>query len=257
MTIALNQKTQKTEIFYPTSDGEPVAETHDHFYAISLIAEVLRRYLKGQRATVLADQFLYYEEGKPESRTAPDVMVIFDVEPGGRDSYKIWEEGSIPKVVFEITSPSTKNEDKKRKKNLYEKIGIEEYWLFDPKGQWIKTQLLGYRLKDGVYEEIRDSRSAPLKLELKVEGKVISFYREDTGQKLFVSDELEDSLRERTEELEQQTLARQEAEKQAEQERERAEQERERAEQERERAEQERERAEQERERAEQQREKA
>ncbi len=223
MPIALNPKNPKTEIFYPISDGEPVAESYDHLYAILIILEVLRRYLKGRRATVLADQFFYYEEGKPEARTAPDVMVIFDVEPGGRDSYKIWEEGSIPKVVFEITSPSTKNEDKKRKKDLYEKIGIEEYWLFDPKGQWIKTQLLGYRLKDGVYEEIKDSRSEPLKLELKVEEKLIGFYREDSGEKLLISDELADSLQ-------QETLARQEAEKQLEEERQRAEKERQRAE---------------------------
>jgi len=200
-----------------------VAESYDHLYAILIILEVLRQYLKGRQATVLGNQFLYYLEDEPESRTAPDVMVIFDVAPGGRDSYKIWEEGSTPKVVFEITSPSTKNEDKKRKKELYKDIGIEEYWLFDPKGQWIKTQLLGYRLKDGVYEEIKDSRSEPLKLELKVEGKLIGFYREDTGEKLLIPDELAESLRERTEELQIESLARQEAEKQVEEERKRAE----------------------------------
>ncbi|NEP46802.1 MAG: Uma2 family endonuclease, partial [Okeania sp. SIO2H7] len=53
-------------------------------------------------------------------------------------------------------------------------------------------QLLGYRLKDGVYEEIEDSRSEPLNLELKVEGKLIRFYREDTGEKLLYPRELAD-----------------------------------------------------------------
>jgi len=215
MTLARDKETEKTEIFYPTSDGEPVAETYDHLYAILIILEVLRQYLKGRQATVLGNQFLYYLEGEPEKRTAPDIMVIFDVAPGGRDSYKIWEEGSTPKVVFEITSPSTKNEDKKRKKDLYQEMGIEEYWLFDPKGQWIKSQLLGYRLKNGVYEEIKDSRSEPLKLELKVEGKLIGFYREDTGEKLLIPDELADRLQ-----LE--TKARQEAEKEVLEERQRA-----------------------------------
>ena len=212
MAIALNQETQKTEIFYPVSDGEPVAESYDHMEAISQTLMVLKMYLTGRRATVLANQFFYYEEGKPESRTTPDAMVIFDVEPGGRDCYKVWEEGAVPKVLFEITSPSTKNEDKKRKKELYQDIGIEEYWLFDPKGQWIKTQLLGYRLKNGVYEEIKDSRSEPLKLELKVEGKLIRFYREDTGEKLLYPGELADRWQ------------------QVKKEREKAEQERERAE---------------------------
>ena len=216
------KETQKKEIFYPTSDGEPVAETYDHLYAILIILEVIRQYLKGRQATVLGNQFLYYLEEKPKERVAPDVMVIFDVEPGGRDSYQIWEEGSVPKVVFEITSPSTKNEDKKRKLDLYQEIGIEEYWLFDPKGQWIKSQLLGYRLKNGVYEEIKDSRSEPLKLRLKVEGKLIGFYREDTGEKLLIPDEL-------AENLQLETLARQEAEKRVEEERQRVEEERQRA----------------------------
>lgn len=222
MTLAKEKETQKKEIFYPTSDGEPVAETYDHLYAILIILEVLRQYLKGRQATVLGNQFLYYLEGEPKKRTAPDIMVIFDVAPGGRDAYKIWEEGSTPKVVFEITSPSTKNEDKKRKKDLYQEMGIEEYWLFDPKGQWIKSQLLGYRLKNGVYEEIKDSRSEPLKLRLKVEGKLIGFYREDTGEKLLIPDEL-------AERLQQETLARQEAEKEVLEERQRVLEERQRA----------------------------
>jgi len=44
--------------------------------------EVLRQYLKGRQATVLGNQFLYYAQGFPKLRVAPDVMVIFDVEPG-------------------------------------------------------------------------------------------------------------------------------------------------------------------------------
>ena len=236
MTLAREKETQKTELFYPTSDGEPVAETYDHLYAILIILEVLRQYLKGRQATVLGNQFLYYLEGEPEKRTAPDIMVIFDVAPGGRDSYKIWEEGSTPKVVFEITSPSTKNEDKKRKKDLYQEMGIEEYWLFDPKGQWIKSQLLGYRLKNGVYQEIKDNRSEPLKLELKVEGKLIGFYREDTGEKLLIPDELAENLKLRTEELQVETKAREEAEKEVLEERQLVLEERQRAQEERQRA---------------------
>ena len=60
--------------------------------------------------------------------------------------YKIWEEGEIPRVVFEITSPRTKKEDDGFKKQLYEQIGIQEYWQFDPKGEWIPEKLRGYQL---------------------------------------------------------------------------------------------------------------
>ncbi|MGA7933703.1 MAG: Uma2 family endonuclease, partial [Kovacikia sp.] len=103
--------TQTTPVFYPSSDGEPVAETYVHLYALLVTLEVLRQYLEGRQATVLGNQFLYYSEGFPRLRIAPDVMVIFDVAPGGRDNYKIWEEGQVPVVIFEMTSAGTKSQD--------------------------------------------------------------------------------------------------------------------------------------------------
>jgi hypothetical protein len=133
MQIA-EQQTNAT-IVYPTSDGKPLAETYDHLYAILVTLEVLRQYLVGQEATVLANQFLYYAQGFPKLRVAPDVMVIFGVAPGGRDSYKLWEEGQAPRVVFEMTSKGTQQEDQVIKRHLYAQIGVEEYWLFDPKGE--------------------------------------------------------------------------------------------------------------------------
>lgn len=114
-----------------------MAETYAHLYALLIPLEVLRQYLAGQRATVLGNQFLYYAEGFPKLRVAPDVMVIFDVEPGGRDHYKIWEEGQVPAVIFEMTLAGTRHQDEVEKKLLYERLGVKEYGLFDPKGEWL------------------------------------------------------------------------------------------------------------------------
>ncbi|MGB3511280.1 MAG: Uma2 family endonuclease [Microcoleaceae cyanobacterium] len=200
---------EKNKIFYASTDGKPVAETYDHLYAILTTLEVLKQYLKGRQATVLSNQFLYYSQGFPKLRTAPDVMVIFDVQPGGRDNYKIWQEGQIPVVIFEMTSKSTQAEDQTFKKTVYEQLGVKEYWLFDPKEEWIEGQLQGYRLQKEKYELITDSRSEPLELRLAIEGKLLGFYREDTGEKLLIPDELQAALN-------QETLARQEAEKRAE-----------------------------------------
>ena len=218
---AIVPNSPKSEIFYPSSDGEPVAETYDHLYAILTTLEVLRQYLLDRRATVLANQFLYYAEDFPKLRVAPDVMVIYDVESGGRDNYKIWSEKQVPKVIFEITSKGTQDEDKNAKRNLYEALEVQEYWLFDPKGEWIKEKLRGYRLREDTYQLITDSQSEALQLRLAVEGKLIGFYRLDNEQKLLVNDELVEALRE-------ETLKRLEAERQAEQERQRAEAERQR-----------------------------
>jgi Uma2 family endonuclease len=197
---------QASEIFYPSEDGEPVAETYTHLYAILTTLEVLRQYLANQQATVLADQFLYYAQGFPKLRVAPDVMVIFDVPPGGRDNYKIWEEGQVPAVIFEMTSKGTQKEDLETKKTLYENLGVKEYWLFDPRGEWVTEKLRGYRLVDETYQLIRDGYSEPLNLELKVEDTLIGFYRTDTGEKLLIPDELAEALK-------QEGQARQDAER--------------------------------------------
>lgn len=179
-----------TPIDYPCGDGQPVAETFDHMYAILITIEVLRLYLQHEQACILGNQFLYYEEGSSTKRCAPDVMVIFGVAPGSRDNYKIWEEGQIPRVAFEITSPSTKREDEGFKKKLYAEIGISEYWQFDPKGQWIKEKLRGFRLVEGQYEPIVTGQSLGLGLRLEVDGTLISFYRLDNDKKLLIPSEL-------------------------------------------------------------------
>ena len=192
---SLLPSSQPTEVFYPSSDGEPLAESYVHLYALLATLEVLRQYLLGRQATVLSNQFLYYAQGFPKLRVAPDVMVIFNVAPGGRDNYKVWEEGQVPVVIFEMTSEGTKNQDTGFKKTLYEQLGVLEYWLFDPKGEWIKEQLQGYRLQGEVYEPITDSRCEPLQLRLQIEGQLIGFYREDTGEKLLIPEELAEALK--------------------------------------------------------------
>lgn len=197
------QVIKETEIIYPSSDSEPLAESYSHLYAILTTLEVLKQYLAGRQATVLAAQFMYYAQGFPRMRVAPDVMVIFDVAPGGRDNYKIWEEGQVPKVIFEMTSEGTKNKDQEFKKILYEQLGVSEYWLFDTRGEWISEQLKGYRLEEDTYKLITDGRSEPLQLRLVVEGELIGFYPEDNGEKLLILDELAEAVREKGAQLQQ------------------------------------------------------
>ncbi len=81
---------------------------------------------------------------------------------------------------------------------MYEQLEVQEYWLFDPKGEWIKEKLRGYRLQGESYQLITDSRSEPLKLRLAIEDELIGFYREDTGEKLLIPDELATKLSEET-----------------------------------------------------------
>jgi len=171
-----------------------LAETFVHLYAILTVLEVLKQYLSGQQATVLSNQFLYYIPGNPRARVAPDVMVILNVEPGGRDHYKIWEEGAAPSVVFEMTSSSTQATDAGFKKQLYAHLGVQEYWLFDPKQEWQEQSLRGYTLVGEEYQAIANFQSEVLGLRLEVADQLIHFYRLDTGAKLLAPGELKDSL---------------------------------------------------------------
>jgi hypothetical protein len=106
--------------------------------------------------------------------------------------------------------------DEAFKKTLYEQMEVQEYWQFDPRGEWIAEQLRGYRLQGDAYVAIPDGYSQPLQLRLEIDGQMIGFYRAD-GEKLLAPDDLIEALR-------QETLARQAAEVQLERERRRAEQ---------------------------------
>lgn len=188
-TASTSQPETEPAIVYPSSDGEPVAGTFAQLYAMLVTIEVLTQYLQGQ--------------------VAPDVMVIFGVEPGGRDHYRIWEEGEVPSVVFEMTSQGTRSKDEVFKKTLYAQLGVQEYWLFDPKAEWLDPALQGYRLRGEEYEPISDGLSEPLQLRLVHEGQLIGFYRRDNNERLLIPGELSLALK-------QEALARQQAERRAE-----------------------------------------
>lgn len=73
--VATHFVPKTTEIFYPSSDGEPLAETSVHVDTIIHAVVTLRQYLQTQQAIVLADQYLYYAQGFPKLRVAPDIMI--------------------------------------------------------------------------------------------------------------------------------------------------------------------------------------
>ena len=171
-------------VFYPDSDGKPMAETDVHADVMTDSKEALRGFFaKRPDVYVSGNNFVYFEEGNPRARISPDVYVVFGAAMRQRNSYKCWEEnGSLPAVVIEITSRKTKNEDIITKYTLYERLGIHEYFLFDPTGTHLKNQRLrGYRLGDtGSYQPIALTEgrlfSEGLYLELFGEGTRLRFF---------------------------------------------------------------------------------
>ena len=127
----------------------------------------------GERALVLVDAALCYRRGDPTAVLAPDLLVAFDAPSAGATSCKLWER-PVPAFVLEVLSKETRRNDLADKKHTYEVLGVEEYWLFDAEGRWLKERLVGYRLRSGRYQPVGANgtagrlASAVLGLELRV-----------------------------------------------------------------------------------------
>jgi Uma2 family endonuclease len=126
-----------------------MAETDLHRDLMFYVINLLRRYFTGQQVYVSGNLLLYYEEGNPRKSVAPDCFVVWGVAPHRRNIYKLWEEGQGPKVVFEVTSKTTQREDQLHKMGLYARLGVEEYYLYDPTADYLDPALLGYQRAGG------------------------------------------------------------------------------------------------------------
>ncbi len=177
-------------IHYPESDGKPMAETDVHIDALIYLRETLKAYFTAEpRVYVAGNMLLYYEEGNIAACVAPDVFVVRGVPKHERRTYKIWEEEHPPTVVFEITSRSTRLEDLGTKRALYAELGVQEYFLYDPLGEYLRPPLQGFRLADGEYEHLAGARDVGLRsealgLELRLENGRLRVVFPETGEPL-------------------------------------------------------------------------
>jgi Uma2 family endonuclease len=141
---------------YPETDGQPMTESDaTRTYLIYCVAALRLFFQSRPQVYVSGNLFIYYQEGEPAKNFSPDVFVIFGVSKRPRRSYKVWQErGKIPSFVLEITSLTTKKQDETTKPELYARLGVEEYFQYDPTGDYLNPQLKGRRLVNGQYEPI-------------------------------------------------------------------------------------------------------
>ncbi len=134
-----------TEVHYPDSDGQPMADNTLQFQWIQVLYHNLCwRFADRADVFVAGDLFWYPVEGNNQLRQAPDVMVAIGRPPGDRGSYRQWvEEDIAPQVVFEILSPGNRLQEMARKLAFYDRYGVQEYYLYDPcrndLAGWIRT----------------------------------------------------------------------------------------------------------------------
>lgn len=173
---------------YPTGDGKPLAETPIHRDNLLDAVKTLDWFFANDPlAYVSGNMLAYYEQGNRRKRVSPDVFVALGVEKARpRDAYFVWLEPHGPNVVIELTSKSTRREDLKTKMAIYQdKMPVPEYFLFDPREEYLEPSLQGYRLRGGVYVPIESVGgrlpSEELGLELDRGGEWLRFYDPASG----------------------------------------------------------------------------
>ena len=146
-------------IDYPETDGQPMAETPTHRDAMMDAIQVLQRHFAHRpNVYVSGNMMMYYEEGEPRRCVSPDVFVAMGVEDKDRRTYLLWREAKGPDFVLEVTSKSTRRNDQVTKRTLYEWMGVSEYVLYDPLGEYLNPPLRGFRLVGGEYVEWERTR---------------------------------------------------------------------------------------------------
>ncbi len=195
----LNRKAP-APVEYPESDGKPMSETPIHWHAtVDFAHPLMDRYATRLDAYVGSDMLMYWQEGDPAKRVSPDVFVAFGPDKAPeRRIWKVWEEGVAADFVLEVTSASTRRREEAFKAELYEKLGVTEYWQFDPTEDYLSPSLKGRRLgPDGTYEPIvleeRDGGLAGwsdvLGLEMRPEGHALRLFDPALGEFLPTSGE--------------------------------------------------------------------
>lgn len=135
------------DIRHPQEDDYRM-HSYDHEKFCRYLANVFERQLAGQpQAAVLADVRVAWDKPSLKPNT-PDISVVFDLK--GHQNWTTFseaDEGTRPRLVVEITSPSTRHVDLVEKFGDYEEAEVDTYVIVDKyrrHGMWY-YRLLGYR----------------------------------------------------------------------------------------------------------------
>jgi Uma2 family endonuclease len=113
-----------------------------HQIVSSEINAAIRMNCHADGLILVAPMDVYFDD---DNVVQPDVIFIRN------ENLPIIKDGfvkGVPDLLAEILSPSNGKHDLFRKKALYERFGVKEYWIFDP----VYCTVNQYMLEDGAYK---------------------------------------------------------------------------------------------------------
>ncbi len=222
---AISYVPAETEIFYPDTDGKPMAVSDLHRRLLTWTLHALETHFSEMPDVyVSGDIMMYYKEGDPREHLAPDVLVCFGINSEERETYKTWEEGKVPDFVMEFASKTTYDRDLDEKKDIYASLEIQEYFLYDAEGLYLPSPLMGFTLVDSVYETITPDvhegiHSSVLELDFHLQNTEIRIFDPIANEWVKTKEEKESVRADSAEaRAEQESIARENAEARAKQE---------------------------------------
>ena len=174
---------KRDEVVYPYADGNPMASSPEQEEVMVDTRHAMKTHFASRpRVYVGMDMLVFDRQGDNTSCLAPDVFVTFDRRGPVDKSYRIWEVGKPPDVVWEFGSDSTWKGDAKEKKERYRQWGVSEYWLYAPHSGLHNPRLQGFQLVKGRYRRLlAERRSDGL---LAVKSPLLGLEQHFDGQRL-------------------------------------------------------------------------
>ena len=132
----------------------------DHQDILLEIAGFLRNHLKGVAKVAVSPFDIYLDE--VNNAVQPDIVVILNSNKGilNRKGYF----HGVPDLLVEILSPGNRDYDLIKKKELYQKFGVSEYWIIDPDTKLAMGFELNYKTYQLISEETGLLKSKLLQL---------------------------------------------------------------------------------------------
>jgi Uma2 family endonuclease len=132
MNERLEEQVGICDDFSPFFEEESMPESIVHAELIWYLVAVLRWLFRGELCAI-CENFAFFppleQLGQP---VAPDLAVIKGVALRPLSSWRIGTTGPAPHVVLEILSPETWKKDLEEKPDLYARLGVHEYFAYDP-----------------------------------------------------------------------------------------------------------------------------